>query len=57
MIAIAGGIAMTSGFLAKKIGFELTPDQQGTLVVLSFGLVASLSNFLKHKFPKVFGWM
>ncbi len=54
---IAGGVAVLSSFLAKNAGVELTPDQQLALVAVIFGLIASLTNLLKHSFPKIFGWL
>lgn len=56
--AVASGIAVVASFLAKSIpGFELTIEQQGALIALVFGLIAGLTNILKHKFPKIFGWL
>lgn len=55
--AIAGAIVVVSSFLAKNVGFELTAEQQGALVAFLFGLVCALTNALKHKFPKQFGWL
>lgn len=54
---IAGGVAIAASFLAKSLGVEITPDQQLALVAVLFGILAGLTNLLKHKFPKIFGWL
>lgn len=54
---IAGAVAVLASFLAKNAGIEITPEQQLALVAVVFGLIAALTNFLKHKFPKIFGWL
>ena len=54
---IAGGISVAASFLAKSLGVEITPDQQLALVAVIFGVIAGLCNLLKHKFPKIFGWL
>jgi hypothetical protein len=55
--AVAGLVAVVSSFLIKNVGLELTPEQQGALIAFLFGLISALTNILKHKFPKVFGWL
>ena len=54
---IAGGVAIATSFLAKQLGVEITPDQQLALVAVIFGVLAGLTNLLKHSMPKVFGWL
>lgn len=54
---VAGGIAVLASFLAKNAGVELTPEQQGSLIAVVFGLIAALTNILKHKMPRIFGWL
>lgn len=54
---ISGGIAVAASFLAKTLGVEITPEQQLALVAVIFGIIAGLCNVLKHKFPKIFGWL
>lgn len=55
--SIAGGVSIGATFLAKNLGLELTSEQQLAAVAGVFGLVAGLTNILKHKFPKIFGWL
>ena len=54
---ISGGVAIAASFLAKSLGFEMTPDQQLAIVGVAFGVIAGLTNLLKHKFPKILGWL
>jgi len=54
---IAGGVAVAASFLAKSLGVEMTPDQQLAIVGVAFGILAGLTNLLKHKMPKIFGWL
>jgi len=54
---ISGGVAIAASFLAKSLGFEMTPDQQLAIVGVAFGILCGLTNLLKHKFPKIFGWL
>lgn len=54
---IAGGVAIGATFLAKTLGVDITADQQLVLVGIVFGVLAGLTNLLKHKFPKIFGWL
>lgn len=55
--AIAGGIAVSSAFLAKHIGLELTAEQQAALIAATLGLLSGITNFLKHTNPNAFGWL
>ena len=55
--AISSGVAIAGSFLARNLGLELTPEQQLGLVAGLMGLLAGLTNFLKHQFPKVFFWL
>ena len=55
--AVASAVAVACTFLAKNVGLELTPDQQLALVAFLTGLIAGLTNFLKHRLPNIFGWM
>ena len=47
--AIAGGIAVSSSFLAKHVGLELTTEQQAVLIAFVFGLISAATNFAKHR--------
>lgn len=55
--AISGAVGALSALLAKKLGLELTADQQIALIGSVTGLVLGLANTLKVKFPKIFGWL
>lgn len=44
-------------WLAKNVGLELTNEQQAALLVAATGFVFGVTNQLKHKFPKAFGWI
>jgi hypothetical protein len=54
---IAGGVAIACSALAKYLEVDITADQQLVLVAVLFGVLAGITNFLKHKFPKIFGWL
>ena len=55
--AVAGAIATGCAWLATKGIVDITPEQQLAVIGIIFGLLSSLTNFLKHKFPKIFGWL
>lgn len=46
-----------STVLAKHLGVDLTPEQQAGMIAAVVGLLVGLTNYLKKKFPKQFGWL
>lgn len=54
---IAGGVSIGATFLAEKMGLVLTPEQQLICVAGAFGVISGATNFLKHTYPKIFGWL
>ena len=57
---IAGGIVAVVAFFAKSgitVGDEAISGLTVGLTAISLGLLAGLTNWLKWKFPKLFGWL
>jgi len=54
---IAGAVAVGASLLAKHLEVTITPEQQLAIVGVTFGVLAGVTNFLKHKFPNIFGWL
>ena len=58
-IKAAGTAAAAYGatLLAKHLGIQMTPEQELLVAGVVTGLLTSLRNLLKQKFPAQLGWL
>ena len=55
--AVTGLVAVSTPYLAKYVGLELTEDQKTQVIIASASAIAGVTNILKIKFPSIFGWL